>query len=89
VRIADAFRDLAEALEVPYQPMNVAPEDMPRFQSALYRQYPENLLLRILFEDYFLCSADKWYKATGYQPRFGYREGLSRTVRWYREQGLL
>jgi nucleoside-diphosphate-sugar epimerase len=89
VRIADAFRDLAEALAVPYQPMDVPPEAIPRFQSALYHKYPENLLLRILFEDYFLCAADKWYKATGYQPRFGYREGLSRTVRWYWEQGLL
>jgi nucleoside-diphosphate-sugar epimerase len=89
VRIADVFRDLAEALEVPYQPMDVSPEDRARFQSSLYRQHPENLLLRILFEDYFLCSADKWYHATGYQPRFGYREGLARTVCWYREQGLL
>lgn len=89
VRIAEVYSALAETLGVPHRPMVVAPESLPRFQRQMYAQDPENLMLRILFEDYFYCSPEKWYRATGYQPRYGYREGMARTVSWYRENGLL
>ena len=46
-------------------------------------------MLRILFEDAFWCSADKLFTKLGYQPRYGFEAGVARTVRWYREQGLL
>jgi dihydroflavonol-4-reductase len=87
-RIASVYRDLSEVLGVPYHPDAVSPENMPRYRRLILRQAPDNLMLRILFEDFFLCSPEKWYAYTGYRPKYGYREGLRRTVHWYQRQGL-
>jgi nucleoside-diphosphate-sugar epimerase len=87
--VADVFADVAAELGVPYSPMPVSAEAMPRFHRLMRTQDPKNLMLRILFEDYFLCSAEKWYRLVGQMPRHGYREGLARTVAWYRQHGHL
>lgn len=89
VRIGRVFADVADALGRPYAPLPVSPEKMERTRQFLYRRYPENPLLRILFENAFACSTEKWYRMTGYQPRYGYGEGVRRTVAWYRANGLL
>jgi nucleoside-diphosphate-sugar epimerase len=89
VRIADALADLAEALRVPYQPRMVSDTKMARYRRSLYHRQPDNLLLRILFEDYFYCSPKKWIQATGHHPACSYQAGIERTIDWYRRHGLL
>lgn len=89
VTIASAFTDLASVLGVSRQPIPLSSEGLKRFQQLLYRKHPDHLILRILFEDFFYCSSEKWYRLTGYKPRFGYQEGMRRTVHRYRELGLL
>ena len=34
-------------------------------------------------------SSHKLHRTLGYQPMIGYREGLNRTIEWYKEQGTL
>lgn len=89
VRIADAYAKLAGVLGAPYQPIVLSNQEIVRFQRMLYKKDPENVLLRVLFEDFFYCSADKWYRLTGFKPRYGFEEGMAKTVRWFKEQGLL
>ncbi len=89
VRIREVYPRVARELGVPWQPMDVPEERVDRYRRLLYRRFPHNLMLRILFEDYFYCSVDQWYNVTGYQPTVGYEEGVCRTVRWYREHGML
>lgn len=89
VRVADAYQTLAEALERPLEPLRLSPEQMARYETRWRTAQPENLLLRILFEDYFACSSEAWVQATGHPPRFGMREGVIRTVEWYRGQGII
>lgn len=89
VVVGTVYPRVARALGVSHEPMDVAPEDIDRYRRLLYRRFPDNLLLRIMFEDTFYCSADKWYNMTGYRPGVGYEDGVERTVRWYREHGLL
>jgi nucleoside-diphosphate-sugar epimerase len=89
VRIANVYPELARVLGVPYKPMDVPENLVPRYRDWLYRLQPDNLMLRILFEDYFYCATDKWHRLTGYRPTYGYQEGMARTVHWYRKHGLL
>jgi len=88
VRTGQAFADVARALNVPFEPMRRTPLQIQETYRQLLHRQPDNLLLRILFEDYFYCSPEKWYRLTGTQPRYGYAEGLKRTLHWCRQQGL-
>ena len=37
----------------------------------------------------FEFSGDRARSALGYEPRVPFREGIERTARWYRDEGLL
>lgn len=84
VNVADAFRDVAMALNTPdaspFAHRALSSRDIARTHQWLLRRQPTDLVTRILFEDFFLCSPEKWYAHTGYQPRYGYREGVRRTL---------
>jgi nucleoside-diphosphate-sugar epimerase len=89
VRVGDVYPKVAQALGVPYRPMSPGEQQIERFKRLLYRQYPENVLLRVMFEDFFYCSPAKWYELTGFKPRYGYEEGLAKTVRWFQANGMI
>ena len=89
VRVADAYAALAKAVGAEFKPLDLSDAELARYRSLWYRQQPDNLLLRILFEDFFACAPDKWYRLTGYRPTFGFKEGLAKTAHWYRQQGML
>jgi nucleoside-diphosphate-sugar epimerase len=88
-RITDAFAQLAQALEVPFEPLQLSPEQIERYQRRWAAAHPNHLVLRILFEDFFYCSVDKWVRLTGHQPQAGYQAGLERMIGWYRAQERL
>lgn len=89
VHTGQVFGEVARALGVPFQPLERSPGQIAETHRRLLARQPENLILRILFEDYFYCSPARWYKLTGTRPRYGYPEGLARTVAWMRRHGLL
>lgn len=89
VSVVQAFADVAKVLGRPHEPLQRSPEQLARMHQSLRHRHPENLIPRILFEDYFYCSPDNWYRLTQAKPRFGYAEGLARTVAWAREQGMI
>lgn len=89
VRVADAYAALAKAVGADFKPLDLSSEDLERYRSLWYRQQPDNLLLRILFENFFACAPDKWYRLTGYKPTHGFEEGLAKTTHFYRQHGLL
>lgn len=84
LRVADAVADLAQALQVPFQPLHLSPNQIERYRRRWYTTQPNHLVLRILFEDFFYCSADKWIRLTGHRPQYGYQAGLERMIDWYR-----
>ena len=89
VSIGGVFNGLADSLGLPRSMFRIDQERMGRYQRFLRARQPDSLILRILFESYFACSADRWYQATGFTPRFGMREGISRTIQWYRQSASL
>lgn len=89
VEISRAFATVSRALGKPYRPRAVTSGQLSRLQSYLYTREPDNAMLRILFEDAFWCCADKLATRLNYRPRYGFEEGVARTVSWYRKQGLL
>lgn len=89
IRIQKAYRVLAEALKIPYEPLSIKPTEMERYRNRCRTTHPDSLILRILFEPYFACLPDRWYQTTGFTPRNGLREGIAKTVQWYQAQGLL
>lgn len=89
IPIVEAFAHIASALNVPYRPLERAPEHIRRAQHRWYHRQPDHLVLRILFENFFACNPAKWYRATGFQPTFDYSAGLNDTVRWYQAHGLI
>jgi dihydroflavonol-4-reductase len=89
VVINDVYDKLAKLLDVPRHTMPLDANAIERFRRILYRRQPENVLLRVLFEDFFYCSPEKWYRLTGFKPRYGLEEGMRKTIRWYQENGLI
>ncbi len=81
VPVAQAFADVARALGQPYVSHEISPERLMRMKRTLLHRHPDSLILRILFEDYFLCDPSRWYQLTGCLPQVGYTEGVERTVR--------
>lgn len=86
VRIARACQMLAEALQIPEQSYSVSPGKLERFRRLWRKAQPDSLILRILFESYFVCDPSRWYNATGFTPRFGIQQGIQKTVNWYKTQ---
>lgn len=89
IRVADAMAHLAEALGMPYQPLQRTLSHIQKAQRLWYRRQPDSLVLRILFEDFFACDPSRWYQQTGFQPQYDNRAGLTETIRWYQTHGLL
>lgn len=89
IRIQDAYALLAEALGLSFTFHPVDSKSLSRYENRWRTAQPDSLILRILFERYFACSAAKWYQTTRYQPRYTLGEGIDLTVNWYREQGFL
>lgn len=89
VRITEAYETLAEALKLPLEPLRLSPEQIALYETRWRLAQPESLILRILFERYFACSSEAWTQATGHQPRCDMREGVARTVNWYRQQQMI
>jgi nucleoside-diphosphate-sugar epimerase len=89
VRIGEVYPKVAKALRVPHQGLSIPNHQIERIQRHLYRKQPENVLLRVMFEDFFHCSAEKWYRLTDFKLRYGFEEGLFRTVRWFQDNGLI
>ena len=89
VVIHEAYALIAKELGIDYRPIEATAEDMERTRNQLYLRYPWNPLVKIMFEDTFYCSTDKWYHATARPPAIGFEEGVARTVRWYKDQGLV
>lgn len=89
IQLHQAYQLLAEALKIPYKPLPIKPHEIERYRSHWHNTHPDSLVLRILFESYFACLPDRWYQTTGFTPRYGLREGIAKTVQWYRAQGYL
>ena len=89
VQISAVYAKLAKTLGVPFQPMSLSQAQIERFRRTLYRKDPDNVLLRVLFEDFFYCEPEKWYRLTGFKPRYGYELGMEKTVQWFRDHGMI
>jgi nucleoside-diphosphate-sugar epimerase len=85
VCVSDFFQDVAHFLGVRYEPYVLSEARIKRIQKRCYRERPDDLVMRILFEDYFVCRSKKLYETINCQPTTGYRRGLEETVRWYQE----
>lgn len=89
VLIRQAFTDLAQAMRIPFETLSLNESTVSRTHRYLLRSQPENMMVRILFEDYFYCSPNRWFERTGTSIRYGYAEGLSRTIDWMRRHQRL
>lgn len=89
VHIGQTFADISHALGISYTPLTRDSTQLVKLHHRLLHRQPDNLILRILMEDYFYCASDKWVELTGIQSRYGYREGMARTIDWMRRHGLL
>lgn len=88
VRIEDAYQQLSEALGLQWESRVKDSGSLSRYQSRWQQSQGDSLMLRILFQRYFACSPAKWYQATRFVPRTSLAEGIRRTVKWYRAQGV-
>ncbi|MBY0405493.1 MAG: NAD(P)-dependent oxidoreductase [Cyanobacteria bacterium] len=79
------FKALAQGLGVPFHPRELEAQWIQKFQQRLYRNYPEDPLMRILYEPYFVCDSSPLYKVLGGVPKHSLEEGLSETLAWYRQ----
>jgi hypothetical protein len=52
VRISQAFADIAQAMRVPFEALSRDSNTVERTHRYLMQTQPENLTMRILFEDY-------------------------------------
>lgn len=89
VRVGDIYPRVAQELGITHRPIPLADPDMQRYRRLLYRRYPDSLMVRIMFEDYFYCDTQRWFETTREPLRYGYTEGVARTVDWYRRHGRL
>lgn len=87
--MANVLRELSQALNLPYQAMSKSPEQIERYKRRFYQREPENVLLRVMFEDFFYCSPEKWYRLTQFKPRYGYQKGLAKTIQCFKENGMV
>lgn len=89
IQVANLFAELSQALQLSYEATNKRPKDIERYKQRFYKHDPENVLLRVLFEDFFYCSPEKWYRATGFHPRYGYQKGMAKTIQWFKDNGII
>ncbi len=87
--ISNFFQKLAQCLEAPYSPQKVSEKVMARFMRYQFAMRPTDPLVRILYTNYFHCSAEKLKQYTGYVPQIGFNKGLAETIEWYQQEGKL
>lgn len=53
------------------------------------RPYISRRTIKWTTNDLYICDISKAKKELGYKPPFSLKEGLKRTIQWYKEKGLL
>jgi nucleoside-diphosphate-sugar epimerase len=89
VSVRHFFKTLYTLLNKPYHPYPVPRLLLPWLKRAMLKEGLAPEVGEILFHDYFLCDPGKLYRHLSYRPYYGFEAGLTRTVQWYRHQGLL
>jgi nucleoside-diphosphate-sugar epimerase len=85
VAVQGFFKALAQGLGVPFHPRELESQWIKKFQQRLYRNHPEDPLIRILYESYFVCDSSPLYQVLGGSPKHSLEEGLAETLAWYRQ----
>lgn len=86
VGVPTLFETLARDMKVPYRPRRLSDPQLKRIRKRVYREHPGDPVMRILYEDYFVCRAEKLREKTGFSPVTSFAQGWAKTLDWYRQR---